>query len=104
MWLLSNSGGYVDDVGLYDIDSAQNIATFSWLRDNLVGKGLTGPVAPGKLDRAKAFEAFTKGEVGMLNGHPTLMEEAEAKASRSAWCRCPAPRGRPRARWASPTG
>ncbi|NUV90805.1 extracellular solute-binding protein, partial [Streptomyces sp. KAI-26] len=33
----------------------------------------------GKLDRAKAFEAFTKGEVGMLNGHPTLMEEAEAK-------------------------
>ncbi|MEU2826228.1 extracellular solute-binding protein [Streptomyces bacillaris] len=79
MWLLSNSGGYVDDVGLYDIDSAQNIATFTWLRDNLVGKGLTGPVAPGKLDRAKAFEAFTKGEVGMLNGHPTLMEEAEAK-------------------------
>ncbi|ARI53122.1 MULTISPECIES: extracellular solute-binding protein [Streptomyces] len=79
MWLLSNSGGYVDDVGLYDIDSAQNIATFTWLRDNLVGKGLTGPVAPGELDRAKAFEAFTKGEVGMLNGHPTLMEEAEAK-------------------------
>ena len=79
MWLLSNSGGYVDAVGLYDIDSAHNIATSTWLRDNLVGKGLTGPVAPGKLDRAKAFEAFTKGEVGMLNGHPTLMEEAEAK-------------------------
>ncbi|MFJ4972467.1 ABC transporter substrate-binding protein [Streptomyces sp. NPDC088755] len=79
MWLLSGSGGYVDDVGSYDIDSGQNIATFTWLRDNLVGQGLTGPVEPGKLDRAKAFEAFTKGEVGMLNGHPTLMEEAEAK-------------------------
>ncbi|MEW2068533.1 extracellular solute-binding protein [Streptomyces sp. NPDC007346] len=79
MWLLSGSGGYVDDVGSYDIDSSQNIATFTWLRDNLVGKGLTGPVEPGKLDRAKAFKAFTEGEVGMLNGHPTLMEEAEAK-------------------------
>ncbi|GGP49547.1 MULTISPECIES: extracellular solute-binding protein [Streptomyces] len=79
MWLLSGNGGYTDDVGSYDIDSAENVATFRWLRDNLVGKGLTGPVAPGKLDRAKAFEAFTAGQVGMLNGHPTLMDEAEAK-------------------------
>ncbi|MEU0098970.1 extracellular solute-binding protein [Streptomyces sp. NPDC006267] len=79
MWLLSGGGGYTDDVGAYDIDSAQNIATFRWLRDNLVGKGLTGPVEPGKLDRAKAFEAFADGKVGMLNGHPTLMDEAEAK-------------------------
>ncbi|MFJ4965793.1 ABC transporter substrate-binding protein [Streptomyces sp. NPDC088729] len=79
MWLLSGGGGYTDDVGAYDIDSAENIATFRWLRDNLVGKGLTGPVEPGELDRAKAFEAFTKGQVGMLNGHPTLMEDAEAE-------------------------
>ncbi|MFD7749464.1 ABC transporter substrate-binding protein [Streptomyces sp. NPDC059698] len=79
MWLLSGGGGYTDDVGAYDIDSAENVTTFRWLRDNLVGKGLTGPVAPGKLDRAKAFEAFTGGKVGMLNGHPTLMDEAEAK-------------------------
>ncbi|MFI7288301.1 ABC transporter substrate-binding protein [Streptomyces anulatus] len=79
MWLLSGGGGYTDDVGAYDIDSAQNVATFRWLRDNLVGEGLTGPVEPGKLDRAKAFEAFADGEVGMLNGHPTLMDEAEAK-------------------------
>ncbi|MEU8674232.1 extracellular solute-binding protein [Streptomyces sp. NPDC048560] len=77
MWLLSGGGGYTDDVGSYDIDSPQNIATLTWLRDNLVGKGLTGPVAPGELDRAKAFEAFTRGQVGMLNGHPTLMEDAE---------------------------
>ncbi|MFJ9620994.1 extracellular solute-binding protein [Streptomyces sp. NPDC101181] len=79
MWLLSGGGGYTDEVGAYDIDSTANINTFRWLRDNLVGKGLTGPVAPGKLDRAKAFEAFTAGDVGMLNGHPTLMDEAEAK-------------------------
>ncbi|MGP3754114.1 ABC transporter substrate-binding protein [Streptomyces sp. IBSNAI001] len=79
MWLLSGGGGYTDDVGNYDIDSPANIATFQWLKKDLVGKGLTGPVAPGKLDREKAFEAFTKGEVGMLNGHPTLMQEAEKK-------------------------
>ncbi|MFF0074645.1 ABC transporter substrate-binding protein [Streptomyces sp. NPDC005494] len=79
MWMLSGGGNYTDEVGNYAIDSAANIATFQWLKDHLVGKGLTGPVAPGKLDRAKAFEAFTDGEVGMLNGHPTLMQEAEKK-------------------------
>ncbi len=79
MWLLSGGGGYTDEVGNYDIDSPANVATFQWLRNNLVGKGLTGPVAPGELDRAKAFDAFTEGEVGMLNGHPTLMQEAEKK-------------------------
>ncbi|MFC9947116.1 ABC transporter substrate-binding protein [Streptomyces pratensis] len=79
MWLLSGGGGYTDEGGNYAIDSPANIATFQWLKNNLVDKGLTGPVAPGKLDRAKAFDAFTKGEVGMLNGHPTLMQEAEEK-------------------------
>ncbi|MFG2354308.1 ABC transporter substrate-binding protein [Streptomyces sp. NPDC048521] len=81
-WLLSggNGGsGYTDDVGTYTIDSAQNIATFSWLKDDLVGKGLTGPVAPGRLNRADAFAAFTDGQVGMLNGHPTLIQQAAAK-------------------------
>ncbi|THA70583.1 extracellular solute-binding protein [Streptomyces sp. A0642] len=77
MWLLSGGGGYTDDVGSYDIDSVDNVRTFNWLKSNLVDKGLVGPVAPGKLDRAKAFAAFTKGDVGMLNGHPTLMEEAQ---------------------------
>ncbi|MGY3681829.1 ABC transporter substrate-binding protein [Streptomyces sp. TE33382] len=79
MWLLSGGGGYTDDVGAYNIDSEKNIATLQWLKDNLVGKGLTGPVEPRELDRAKAFEAFTEGDVGMLNGHPTLMRKAEAK-------------------------
>ncbi|THA23121.1 extracellular solute-binding protein [Streptomyces sp. A1277] len=77
MWMLSGGGAYTDDVGSYDIDSAENVKTFDWLKTNLVDKGLVGPVAPGKLNRAKAFEAFTKGQVGMLNGHPTLMEEAQ---------------------------
>ncbi|WP_051839102.1 extracellular solute-binding protein [Streptomyces sp. NRRL F-5126] len=77
MWMLSGGGGYTDTTdGPYTIDSDDNVRTFEWLKDNLVGKGLTGPVAPGKLDRADAFKEFTEGKVGMLNGHPTLMNDA----------------------------
>ncbi|MET9955250.1 extracellular solute-binding protein [Streptomyces sp. NPDC006339] len=79
MWLLSGGGGYLDAMGHYKIDSDANIRTLTWLRDNLVAKGLTGPVAPAKLDRKAAFAAFTRGEVGMLNGHPSLMQEAAKK-------------------------
>lgn len=93
MWLLSGGGGYTDDIGSYSIDSPENVATFQWLKDDLVGKGLTGPVAPGKLDRATAFDAFTKGEVGMLNGHPTLMQEAERKGVQVGMVPLPGPDG-----------
>ncbi|WP_443049812.1 ABC transporter substrate-binding protein [Streptomyces sp. NBC_00287] len=79
-WLLSGGGGYTDtNVGTYGIDSAENVETFDWLKDELVDKDLTGPVAPASLNRADAFEAFTDGEVGMLNGHPSLMKAAAAK-------------------------
>ncbi|MFI1165930.1 extracellular solute-binding protein [Streptomyces sp. NPDC020801] len=78
-WLLSGGAGYTDDIGTYTIDSPQNVQTFTWLRDELVGKGLTGPVAPGRLNRADAFSAFAAGDVGMLNGHPTLMQQAVKK-------------------------
>jgi multiple sugar transport system substrate-binding protein len=78
-WMLSGGGGYTDDVGTYSVDSPQNVTTFTWLKDELVGKGLTGPVAPGKLNRADAFAAFAAGDVGMLNGHPSLMKAASAK-------------------------
>ncbi|WP_371661602.1 extracellular solute-binding protein [Streptomyces sp. NBC_00280] len=78
-WLLSGGDGYTSEVGTYGIDSPQNIKTFTWLKDELVDKGLTGPVAPGKLNRAAAFAAFARGEVGMLNGHPSLMKIAAAR-------------------------
>ncbi|MFD7071470.1 extracellular solute-binding protein [Streptomyces sp. NPDC059913] len=79
MWLLGGDGGYTDDSGSYDLDSTENVTTFEWLKTNLVDPGLVGPQAPGKLDRRKAFAAFTEGRVGMLNGHPTLMQEAARK-------------------------
>ncbi len=87
-WLLSggytdNGGnGYTDDIGTYTIDSAQNVQTFTWLKDELVDKGLTGPVAPGRLNRADAFNAFADGRVGMLNGHPALIQQAARKGVR----------------------
>ncbi|MFF8099835.1 extracellular solute-binding protein [Streptomyces sp. NPDC016640] len=78
-WLLGGEGGYTDLTGTYSIDSVQNVQTFTWLKDELVGKSLTGPVAPGELNRADAFAAFAAGDVGMLNGHPSLMGMAEQK-------------------------
>ncbi|MFF9117236.1 extracellular solute-binding protein [Streptomyces massasporeus] len=75
-WMLSGGGGYTDGVDSYALDSPENIDTFSWLKEDLVGKDLTGPVAPGELNRAAAFAAFAKGQVGMLNGHPSLMKIA----------------------------
>lgn len=78
-WLLSGGGGYTQTVSSYSLDSAENVDTFNWLKNKLVGKGLTGPVAPGKLNRATAFAAFAAGDVGMLNGHPSLMKTAQSK-------------------------
>ncbi|MGW1211180.1 ABC transporter substrate-binding protein [Streptomyces sp. NPDC002499] len=78
-WVLSGGGGYTDSFGTYALDSAENVDTFTWLKDDLVDKGLTGPVAPGELNRAAAFAAFASGDVGMLNGHPSLMKIAEKK-------------------------
>jgi len=77
-WMLSGGGGYTDSIGKYTIDSPENVRTFNWLKENLVGKGLTG-TDPAKLNREDAFEGFTEGKVGMLNGHPTLMKQAAAK-------------------------
>ncbi|GAA2062261.1 extracellular solute-binding protein [Streptomyces albiaxialis] len=76
IWMLGGGGGYTDTVGNYTINSAANIDTFAWIRDNLVKPGLTGG-KPGRIDRQTLFDAFSEGDVGMLNGHPTLMQQAD---------------------------
>ncbi|MGW7268557.1 ABC transporter substrate-binding protein [Streptomyces sp. NPDC054842] len=96
-WLLSGGGGYTQDVGTYQIDSPENISTFDWLKDELVDKGLTGPTPPAKLNRADAFAAFARGDVGMLNGHPTLMRAAAAKGVKFGMVPMPGVDGRSRA-------
>ncbi|MBO0653109.1 extracellular solute-binding protein [Streptomyces triculaminicus] len=78
MWMLSAGGGYTDQNGSYLIDSPENVKAFTWLRDEMVGQGLTGPGNPARTNRQDVFDAFCKGEVGMLNGHPTLMQQAQA--------------------------
>ncbi len=74
-WMLTGDGGYVNDGGAYDFDSPQNVATFEWLRDELVEPGLTN-AKPDTTDRDEAYAAFTSGRVAMLNGHPGLMQLA----------------------------
>ncbi len=96
MWMLSNGGGYTDSVGSYTIDSVQNIEAFNWLKDTLVGEQLTGPVAPGKLDRKPAFTAFANGEVGMLNGHPSLLQQAAKNGVKVGMVPLPGPNGKAR--------
>ncbi|MFF7975339.1 extracellular solute-binding protein [Streptomyces sp. NPDC007905] len=96
-WLLSGGNGYTDDIGTYTIDSAQNVRTFTWLKDELVDKGLTGPVAPGRLNRADAFDAFAAGQVGMVNGHPTLIQQAAKKGVKFGTVRMPGRTGRAKA-------
>ncbi|MFE0647006.1 extracellular solute-binding protein [Streptomyces sp. NPDC059534] len=79
IWELSNGGGYTDISGAYSIASEQNTQTFRWIKDNLVGPALTGPVPPAELNRQDAFAAFLRGDVGMVNGYPSLLHEARAK-------------------------
>ncbi|MEU9860632.1 extracellular solute-binding protein [Streptomyces sp. NPDC047971] len=79
IWELSNGGGYTDTNGRYSIASERNTQTFRWIKENLVVPGLTGPVPPAELNRQDAFAAFVRGDVGMVNGYPSLLHEARAK-------------------------
>ncbi|MEE4546803.1 extracellular solute-binding protein [Streptomyces sp. V4-01] len=79
MWMLGNSGGFTDTVGNYTFDAGPNVDAFSWLKDNLVDKGLVGPADPAKTNRQDTFDAFLAGRAGMINGHPTLLAQAKAK-------------------------
>ncbi|MGO4424046.1 extracellular solute-binding protein, partial [Streptomyces sp. MCAF7] len=97
MWLLGGGGGYADANGSYTIDSTQNIKTMEWVRDELVGEGLTGPDAPGRTNRQDIFDAFTRGEVGMLNGHPTLMQQADGHGIKYGTAPLPGRDGKSRA-------
>ncbi|MER7759150.1 extracellular solute-binding protein [Streptomyces sp. NPDC097619] len=82
IWELSNGGGYTDASGGYSLASDRNVETLEWIRDELVAPGLTGPVPPSKLNRQDAFAAFLRGEVGMVNGYPSLLREARDKGIR----------------------
>ncbi len=77
MWAMSGGGSLSDDVGNYTIDSTQNVATFDWLRTNLVETHDTY-ADPATVNRKTAFGDFAAGKVAMLNGHPSLLSVAAA--------------------------
>ncbi|MEU6880287.1 extracellular solute-binding protein [Streptomyces sp. NPDC046712] len=89
IWELSNGGGYTDSTGRYSIASEKNTQTFRWIKDNLVVPALTGPVPPAELNRQDAFAAFLRGDVGMVNGYPSLLHEAKAKGMKVGTLRMP---------------
>jgi multiple sugar transport system substrate-binding protein len=79
IWMLGNGGGFTGDMsGDYVIDSSRNVETFSWLKRNLVGAGLTG-TDPATTNRQDVFDAFLAGDAGMIMGHPTLLAQARRK-------------------------
>lgn len=92
MWILGGGGAYTDKVGDYTIDAAANIRTFEWLRDRLVRRRLTN-ADPGGTDRRELFDAFVRGDVGMLNGHPTLLKEARRRGVEYGTAVVPGARG-----------
>lgn len=94
MWFLSGGGGYTDANGGYTISRSENAKALDWLRDELVGKKLTGPGDPARTNRQDVFDAFCKGDVGMLNGHPTLMQQAKAKGIKYITAPLPGIKGR----------
>lgn len=77
MWLLAGDGGYTDSANSYDIASQANVRTLTWLKEKLVGEGLTGPVAPGELNRDDAVQAFLRGDAAMVNGPLSLIRQIE---------------------------
>ncbi|MGC0314296.1 extracellular solute-binding protein [Kitasatospora acidiphila] len=75
IWELGNGGGPTDGSGHYSLNSQADIDTFSWLKSNLVGPGLTY-ANPATTDRKTAFADFAAGKAAMLNGHPSLIQMA----------------------------
>jgi len=71
MWMLGNSGGYVDGSGKYAINSANNVATFQFMA-NLVKAGDT-EAGPGTQNRTVAWQDFANGNVGMVGGSTALI-------------------------------
>ncbi|GAB2577787.1 extracellular solute-binding protein [Streptomyces capparidis] len=76
LWMLGGGGGYTRGGGGYAFTSEANVSTFAWLKENLVDPGLTG-ADPAGTNREEVFGKFLRGEVGMLNGHPTLTGAAK---------------------------
>src|SRR5246500_1716022 len=70
LWMLGDGGGYQTG-GKYTINSAPNVAAFTFLK-GLVSAGDTEP-NPGTVNRTDLWQQFGQGKVGMINGSPALI-------------------------------
>ncbi|POM27498.1 Maltose-binding periplasmic protein precursor [Actinomadura rubteroloni] len=67
-WAMNNGGGWVDASGKWAVDQPANVAALTYLRD-LTKSGVTQP-NPETTDRAKVFNQFAQGRIGMAIGGP----------------------------------
>ena len=70
LWMLGDGGGY-QTAGKYTINSAANVAAFTYLK-GLVSAGDTEP-NPGTVNRTDLWKQFAEGKIGMINGSPALI-------------------------------
>ena len=70
LWMLGDGGGY-QTAGKYTINSAANVAAFTYLK-GLVSAGDTEP-NPGTVNRTDLWKEFAEGKIGMINGSPALI-------------------------------
>jgi multiple sugar transport system substrate-binding protein len=71
LWFLGNGGGYLNGSGKYAINSPQNIATLSFMKQ-LAASGDTQP-NPGGTDRKTVWAEFAQGKIGMVLGSPAVI-------------------------------
>jgi multiple sugar transport system substrate-binding protein len=71
LWFLGNGGNYIDSAGKYTIDSSQNVAALTFMKQ-LVAAGDTQP-NPGGTDRKTVWADFAAGKVGMVLGSPAVI-------------------------------
>jgi multiple sugar transport system substrate-binding protein len=71
LWFLGNGGNYTDSSGKYTIDSSQNVAALTFMKQ-LAAAGDTQP-NPGGTDRKTVWADFAAGKVGMVLGSPAVI-------------------------------
>jgi multiple sugar transport system substrate-binding protein len=71
LWFLGNGGGYVDSSGSYAVNSPQNIATLTFMKQ-FANSGGTEPNVGGT-SRAALWTDFAEGKEGMVLGSPAVI-------------------------------
>src|SRR5487761_311341 len=76
LWFLGDGGNYTDSSGKYNINSSQNVAALTFMKQ-LAAAGDTQP-NPGGTDRKTVWADFAAGKVGMVLGSPAVIPIIQA--------------------------